>query len=238
MDETKPTSAPASANRERLAGIKRSVTRALTVVALLVALCVFMGLPLILSGVIVFLASSSAALFTFLVVTAVLTELFDAKEWARTRLGEKQASVDLRPFFADLGGILRPVLRPFSSWHPFGLGRFGEAVLLPDSMAIFGVCLASLAMTSIVMTSASISILVGAAAGYILLPLPAIGGARGVGVPVRPDRCSMGFARGGSPHPLLCLHSILGPSRATRCGAPLVGFRRWNSFQVALARPL
>jgi hypothetical protein len=161
MDETKPTSAPASANRGRLAGIKRSVTRALTVVALLVALCIFLGLPLILSGVIVFLASSSAALFTFLVVTAVMTELSDDKEWARTRLGEKQASMDLRPFFADLGGILRPVLRPFSSWRPFRLGRFGEAVLLPDSMAIFGVCLASLAMTSIVMTSASISRLVG-----------------------------------------------------------------------------
>jgi hypothetical protein len=177
MDETKPTSAPASANRERLAGIKRSVTRALIVVALLVALCVFMGLPLILSGVIVFLASSSAALFTFLVVTAVFTELFDAKEWARTRLGEKRASVDLRPFFADLGGILRPVLRPFSSWRPFSLGRFGEAVLLPDSMAIFGVCLASLVMTSIVMTSVSISTLMGqqpVTSSFLYLPLGAL----------------------------------------------------------------
>ena len=176
MDETKPTSAPASTSRERFAGIKRSVTRALTVVTLLAALCVWMGLPLILSGVIVFLASSSATLLTFLLVTAVLTELCDTWEWARPRPGEK-VSLDLRPFFAGLGRILRPVLRPFSSWRPFGLGRFGDAVLLPNSMAIFVVCLASLAMTSIVMTSASISVLVGqqpVTSSFLYLPLRAL----------------------------------------------------------------
>jgi hypothetical protein len=112
-------------------------------------------------------------LLTFLLVTAVLTEVCDTWEWARPRPGEKN-SLDLRPFFAGVGRILRPVLRPFSAWRPFSLGRFGEAVLLPDSMAIFVVCLASLAMTSIVMTAGSISVLVGqqpVTSSFLYLPL-------------------------------------------------------------------
>jgi hypothetical protein len=109
-----------------------------------------------------------------LLVVAVWTELFGTWEWARTQPGEKQVSVDLRPFFAAIGRILRPVLRPFSSWRPFSLGRFGEAVLLPDSTAIFFLGLVSLAMTSIVMTSASISIFVGqqpVTSSFLYLPL-------------------------------------------------------------------
>jgi hypothetical protein len=51
-------------------------------------------------------------------------------------------------------------------------------------------------------------------AAFVLLALPAIAGASTGGVPLRPNRCLVGFARGSSPHPLLFRHSLLGSSCA------------------------
>ncbi len=124
-----------------------------------------MALPIILSGKVTFLASLPAViflvLFTLVFVPLVWTEIFDSHEWSRRRPGEKRARVDLIPFYAGLGRILRPVLSQFSWWRPFRLGRFGEAVLLPDSTAIFVVCLVSLLVASPIMASLPISMLVG-----------------------------------------------------------------------------
>lgn len=69
--------------------------------------------------------------------------------------------MNLVPFYSGSHRILRPVLDQFSWWRPFRLGRFGEAVLLPDSMAVFFVCFASLLVASPVMASLCISMLVG-----------------------------------------------------------------------------
>jgi hypothetical protein len=77
------------------------------------------------------LALAFLVLLAFLVVPNVLMERFGFYEWARGRRGEKQALANLAP-------IARPVLRLFSWWLPLRLGRLGEAVLLPDPMAILG----------------------------------------------------------------------------------------------------
>lgn len=171
MDEPRPTSAPASANRDRLAGIIQSV--------ILMAGSAVLALPIILSGKITFLTSLPAViffvLFTSVFVPLVWAEIFESHEWARRRLGEKRARVDLIPFYTGLGRILRPVLDQFSWWRPFRLGRFSEAVLLPDSVAIFVVCLVSLLVASPIMATLCISMLVGQQPGSFfwsyLLPL-------------------------------------------------------------------
>lgn len=154
MDEKKPTFAQASANHHRLAGIIQSV--------ILMAGCAVMTLPIVLWGEVVFLTLFPAViflvLFTLLFVPLVWTEIFDSHEWARRRPGER-ILVDLIPFYTGLGRILRPVLDQFSWWRPFSLGRFGEAVILPDSMAVFAVALASLVMAT--MEPLCLSVLVG-----------------------------------------------------------------------------
>jgi hypothetical protein len=136
MDETQPTSAPASTSRDRRSGTIRSIARAL-LLALLMAGCTLSALPLVLSfvqskvGVGQFVLLTSFLATIFLVFFALLIlPWFGFDEWARRR-GRKQALVDLRPFF-------RPVARMYSWWCPFRLGRLGEAVLLPDPMAILG----------------------------------------------------------------------------------------------------
>jgi hypothetical protein len=157
MDEPRPTSAPASANRDWLARIIQSV--------ILMAGSTVLALPIILSGQITFLTSLPAViffvLFTSVFVPLVCAEIFQSHEWARRRPGQKRARVDLIPFYAGLFRILRPVLDQFSWWRPFRLGRFGEAVLLPDSMAVLLVCLVSLLVASSIMASLCISMLVG-----------------------------------------------------------------------------
>jgi hypothetical protein len=101
----------------------------------------FVVLPVILSIVrgdvreIVAMALWLALAFLVLLamtVACALTETSGLGEWARRPGAEKLVFVDLTPF-------VRPVLPLFSWWRPFRLGRFGEAVLLPDSMAIFAV---------------------------------------------------------------------------------------------------
>jgi len=148
MDETKPTSAPASANRGRLAGLIRSAIRAEGPFWPFFAVCALLALPMvpsIVQGEVAVRETIALALvaglgflflFVFLVVPNVLMEWFRFYEWSRRR-GEKVV-VDLRPFFASLGRIVRPVVRLFTWWLPIKLGRFGEAVVLPDSMAILG----------------------------------------------------------------------------------------------------
>jgi hypothetical protein len=158
MDETKPTAAPASTRRDRFAGLIRSgVRRRAPLLTILMLLCsTLVILPIVLSivrgepvsvndivALTLVLAVGFLVLFTFLVVPSVLMDWFGFDEWARKRRGEKQALVDLRPIF-------RPVARLFSWWLPLRLGRFGEAVILPDSTGIFGAFVVSAWLSAIV----------------------------------------------------------------------------------------
>jgi hypothetical protein len=148
MDETKPTSAPASPSRGRLAGLIRSAIRAEGPFWPFFAVCALLVLPMVPSIVrgevaqreIIALALvvglGFLLLFVVLVVPNVLMERFGFYEWSRRR--GKKVVVDLRSFLAGVGRILRPAVRLFSWWLPLRLGRFGEAVLLPDPMAILG----------------------------------------------------------------------------------------------------
>lgn len=159
MHETKPTPGPTSTGRDRLAGIIRSVIRLAIVMVLPFA---FVVLPVVLSIVrgdvreIVAMALWLALAFLVLLATTVacaLTETSGLGEWARPG-AEKLVFVDLTSF-------VRPVLPVFSWWRPFRLGRFGEAVLLPDSMAIFAVVMTWIVAASGIMASVWLSILVG-----------------------------------------------------------------------------
>ena len=61
---------------------------------------------------------------------------------------------------------------------------------------------------------------IGGPAALIALALSCIGGAgaaRRVGVSILVDGCFVGFARRSSSRPLLCCHSVFGPSGTTRC---------------------
>jgi len=49
-----------------------------------------------------------------------------------------------------LSRIFQPVRRLFSWWRPLGLGRFGEAVFLPDPMAILGAAIGLMWLSAIV----------------------------------------------------------------------------------------
>jgi hypothetical protein len=50
----------------------------------------------------------------------------------------------LRRTLLALGRVFRPTVRLYSWWFSLRLGRFGEAVVLPDSMAIFiSLCVAT-----------------------------------------------------------------------------------------------
>jgi hypothetical protein len=156
MDEPKPTSAPASANRDQLAGIIQSI--------ILMAGWAVMVLPIVLWREFAFLTSLPTMIFLFLFALVflplVMAEIFGPHEPARIRPREK-VLVDLIPFYARLGRILRPVLSQFSWWRPFRLGRFGEAVLLPDSIAIFNVVLLPLVLASCFLILVCASLLAG-----------------------------------------------------------------------------
>lgn len=174
MHETKPTPGPTFTGRDRLAGIIRSVIRLAIAMVLPLALVV---LPVILSIVrgdvreIVAMALWLALAFLVLLVTTVacaLTETSGLGDWARRPGAEKQVFVDLRP-------LVRPVLPLFSWWRPFRLGRFGEAVLLPDSMAIFVVVMTWVVAASGVMASVWLSILVGQPSLFPWLYLALVG---------------------------------------------------------------
>jgi hypothetical protein len=169
MDETNPSPGPATASPDRRGGVVRSV--------ILMAGCAVMTLPIVLlDGAVVLkllLAVTFLLLFTSVFVPLVWAEVLDSHESAARRPGEKRAIVDLIPLYAGIRRVLRPVLDQFSWWRPFRLGRFGEAIFLPDSTAIFVVCLLFLIAASSAMALSCISIL-GSQPSYFwlyLLPL-------------------------------------------------------------------
>jgi hypothetical protein len=174
MDDTKPTRAPTSTGRDRRAGTIQSVAGLASAIVLVFA---FLLLPVILSIVrgdvreIAAMALWMALAFLALLATTLaceLTETFEPIESARRRGAEQRVFGDLRP-------IVRPVLHLFSWWHPFRLGRFGEAVLLPDSMANFCVAMTWVVAASGAMALVWLSMLTGQPLSLLWLYLALLG---------------------------------------------------------------